>query len=179
MRTVIGNIKILASNDFANKKLTFILCDIYGRKINSSLSEHLGLITKTTSTDANGNFSIDLYETEESVIPMFYKMQFIENTDINDIKLFIQKGNTQIDFLKQLFPFPKLNMFFETKNEKLIFHDMVHELFERYFINEDIFVNSNEKNLLDEYIKYADNIRDSELMEKLDKYLGDIYYGRK
>ena len=51
---------------------------------------------------------------------------------------------------------------------------MVIDLFERFFTNENIFVNSNEKNLLQEYIKYADKERDSELMDKLDKFLGEI-----
>lgn len=31
-----------------------------------------------------------------------------------------------------------------------------------------------ENNLLQEYIKYADSIRDSDLMVKLDKFLGSI-----
>ncbi|TLS99946.1 hypothetical protein [Aliarcobacter cibarius] len=174
MRTIIGNIKILTTDDFANKKLTFILCDLYGRKLNSFDLENKVATIKTTTTDSNGNFTIELYETEKSNNPMFYKMQFLENTDIDDIKLFIQSGTNPIDFLKLLFPYPKLNMFFETKNEQIIFNDMVYGLFERYFTNEDIFVNLNEKNLLEEYVKYADGVRDSELMDKLDKFLGGI-----
>lgn len=178
MRTITGNIKIL-TEDFANKKLTFTLCDLYGRKINTLDINNITTAVKTAITDNQGEFKIELFETEESTIPMFYKMQFLENTDIDDIKLFVQAGTTSIDFLKLLFPYPKLNMFFEIKNEKLIFDDMVFELFERFFTNENIFVNNNENNLLQEYVKYADGIRDSELIERLDKYLGDIYYVSK
>ena len=65
-------------------------------------------------------------------------------------------------------------MFYETKNQKLIFNNMIIDLFERFFANENIFVNNNENNLLQEYIKYADKERDSELMDKLDKFLGEI-----
>ena len=53
---------------------------------------------------------------------------------------------------------------------------MVIDLFDRFFINENIFINSNENNLLQEYIKYADSIRDSDLMVKLDKFLGSIQW---
>lgn len=173
MRTITGNIKIL-TDDFENKKLTFTLCDLYGRKLNSLDIENITVTKKTTITDNQGNFEIELFETEESNIPMFYKMQFLENIDLDDIKLFVQSGTTKIDFLKLLFPYPKLNMFFETKNEKLIFHDMVFELFERFFTNENIFVNANEKNLIEEFVKYADAVRDSELMNKLDKFLGGL-----
>ena len=65
-------------------------------------------------------------------------------------------------------------MFYETKNQKIIFNNMIIDLFERFFANENIFVNNNENNLLQEYIKYADKLRDSELMDKLDKFLGEI-----
>ena len=51
---------------------------------------------------------------------------------------------------------------------------MVFELFERFFTNENIFVNANEKNLIEEFVKYADAVRDSELMNKLDKFLGGL-----
>lgn len=48
-------------------------------------------------------FKIELFETETSKIPMYYKIIFIDNPDIEDIKLFIQQGNTEVDFLKLLF----------------------------------------------------------------------------
>ena len=46
------------------------------------------------------------------------------------------------------------------------------ELFKSWKL--DVIVNNNENNLLQEYIKYADKLRDSELMDKLDKFLGEI-----
>ena len=55
---------------------------------------------------------------------------------------------------------------------------MIIDLFDRYFTNKDIFVHTHEKNLLQEYVKYADNTRDSELMDKLDKFLGEIKWAK-
>ena len=174
MRTITGNIKILADEKYANKKLEFILCNLYGKQISNLDVDGQIATKKSITTDEEGNFKIELFETETSKIPMYYKIIFIDNPDIEDIKLFIQEGTSPIDFLKLLFPLPKLNMFYETKNQKIIFHSMVVDLFDRYFTNEDIFVNTHEKNLLQEYVKYADNTRDSELMDKLDKFLGEI-----
>ncbi len=174
MRTITGNIKILADENYSNKNLEFVLCNLYGKPI-STLDTNGQIATKkTTKTDDEGNFEIILFETETSNIPMYYKLIFKDNPDIEDIKLFVQKGDSEIDFLKLLFPVPKLNMFYENKNQKVIFHDMIVGLFNRYFTNEDIFINLNEKNLIDEYLRYADNIRDSDLMNKLDKFLGEI-----
>lgn len=174
MRTITGNIKILADEKYANKKLEFILCNLYGKQISNLDVDGQIATKKSITTDEEGNFKIELFETETSKIPMYYKIIFIDNPDIEDIKLFVQQGNTEVDFLKLLFPLPKLNMFYETKNQKLIFNNMIIDLFDRYFTNEDIFVNTHEKNLLQEYVKYADNTRDSELMDKLDKFLGEI-----
>ena len=174
MRTITGNIKILADEKYPNKKLEFILCNLYGKQISNLDVDGQIATKKSITTDEEGNFKIELFETETSKIPMYYKIIFIDNPDIEDIKLFIQQGNTEVDFLKLLFPLPKLNMFYETKNQKIIFNNMVIDLFDRFFINENIFINSNENNLLQEYIKYADSIRDSDLMVKLDKFLGSI-----
>jgi hypothetical protein len=101
-------------------------------------------------------------------------MVFVDNDDIEDIKLFIQSGATSIDFLKLLFPMPKLQMFYENVNMKIEFKDIVFDIFERFFVNENIFINNDENNLIQEFIKYADNTRDSEIMEKLDQYLATI-----
>ena len=174
MRTITGNIKILADEKYANKKLEFILCNLYGKQISNLDVDGQIATKKSITTDEEGNFKIELFETETSKIPMYYKIIFIDNPDIEDIKLFVQEGSTEVDFLKLLFPLPKLNMFYETKNQKIIFNNMVIDLFDRYFTNEDIFVNTHEKNLLQEYVKYADNTRDSELMDKLDQYLGSL-----
>ena len=174
MRTITGNIKILADEKYANKKLEFILCNLYGKQISNLDVDGQIATKKSITTDEEGNFKIELFETETSKIPMYYKIIFIDNPDIEDIKLFVQQGNTEVDFLKLLFPLPKLNMFYETKNQKIIFNNMIIDLFDRYFTNEDIFVNTHEKNLLQEYVKYADNTRDSELMDKLDQYLGSL-----
>ena len=174
MRTITGNIKILADEKYANKKLEFILCNLYGKQISNLDVDGQIATKKSITTDEEGNFKIELFETETSKIPMYYKIIFIDNPDIEDIKLFIQEGNTEVDFLKLLFPLPKLNMFYETKNQKINLNNMIIDLFDRYFTNEDIFVNTHEKNLLQEYVKYADNTRDSELMDKLDKFLGEI-----
>ena len=179
MRTITGNIKILADEKYANKKLEFILCNLYGKQISNLDVDGQIATKKSITTDEEGNFKIELFETETSKIPMYYKIIFIDNPDIEDIKLFVQEGSDSINFLKLLFPLPKLNMFYENKNQKVIFHDMIVGLFDRYFTNEDIFINLNEKNLIDEYLRYADNIRDSELMEKLDKYLGEIKWAIK
>jgi len=174
MRTITGNIKILTDEDYANKTLQFILCDKYGNKL-SALDVSGQIATKKTiQTDATGNFSIALYETEESEIPMFYKMVFVDNDDIDDIKLFIQSGINSIDFLKLLFPMPKLEMFYENVNMEIEFKDIVFDIFERFFVNENIFINNDENNLIQEFIKYANNTRDSEIMEKLDQYLATI-----
>jgi hypothetical protein len=174
MRTITGNIKILTDEQYADKTIEFILCDKYGNKL-STLDVSGQIATKKTiQTDANGNFTVVLYETEESEIPMFYKMVFVDNVDIEDIKLFIQKGEASIDFLKLLFPMPKLEMFYENVNMEIEFKDIVFDIFERFFVNENIFINNDENNLIQEFIKYANNTRDSEIMQKLDEYLATI-----
>ncbi len=174
MRTITGNITILADEQYANKNLEFILCDKYGNPL-STLDVNGQIATKqTTQTDENGYFSIILYETEDSEIPMFYKMKFKDNEDIEDIKLFIQKGTESIDFLKLLFPMPSLQMFYEDINGNIVFKEIVLEIFERFFVNENIFINNDEKNLIQEFVNYADEIRDSEIMEKLDEYLATM-----
>ena len=124
MRTITGNIKILADEKYANKKLEFILCNLYGKQISNLDVDGQIATKKSITTDEEGNFKIELFETETSKIPMYYKIIFIDNPDIEDIKLFVQQGNTEVDFLKLLFPLPKLNMFYETKNQKLIFNNI-------------------------------------------------------
>ena len=117
MRTITGNIKILADEKYANKKLEFILCNLYGKQISNLDVDGQIATKKSITTDEEGNFKIELFETETSKIPMYYKIIFIDNPDIEDIKLFVQQGSDSIDFLKLLFPLPKLNMFYETKNQ--------------------------------------------------------------
>ncbi|WP_418179775.1 hypothetical protein ACNSOO_04735 [Aliarcobacter lanthieri] len=174
MKTITGNIKLLTNEDFENKTILFTLCNHYGKELNSIDINYKFPIKISTKTDDEGFFSIDLYEIEKSDIKMFYKMTFPDNPNISEIKLFVQEGVDEVDFLKLLFPTQKLEMFYENKNQKIIFDDYVLELFERFFVNENLFVNRDENNLLQEFIKYADEKRNSELMEKLDKYLGSI-----
>ncbi len=174
MRTVNGNITLLIDESYREKKLQFILCDKYGNALNAIDVNGQIATRKTTTTDASGDFTITLYETEQSEIPMFYKMKFTENEDIEDIKLFIQKGTEPINFLKLLFPMPDFKMFYEDINGTIVFKDFVTDIFERFFVNENIFINNDENNLLQEFVKYADGIRDSEIMKLLDKYLATI-----
>ncbi|QDF28996.1 hypothetical protein [Halarcobacter anaerophilus] len=174
MRTITGNIKILADQDYASKTLEFILCNKYGNQLSALDVDGQIATKKTVATDTSGNFTVILYETEEAEIPMFYKMVFVENEDIEDIKLFIQSGDSDIDFLNLIFPMPELNMFYEDINGAIVFKDIVFDIFERFFVNENIFINNDEKNLIEEFIKYADNTRDSEIIEKLDQYLATL-----
>ncbi len=174
MRNVTGNITLLVDESYGDKKLQFILCDKYGNAL-SSIDVNGQIATKKiTTTDASGNFTIALYETEQSEIPMFYKMKFVDHDDIEDIKLFVQKGTESIDFLKLLFPMPDFEMFYEDVNGAIKFKDKVSDIFERFFVNENIFINNDENNLLQEFLKFADNTRDSEIMELLDKHLATI-----
>jgi hypothetical protein len=174
MRTITGNLTLLVDEQYANKNIQFILCDKYGNPL-STLDVNGQIATKkTTQTDENGNFAITLFETEESEIPMFYKMVFVDHEYLEDIKLFVQKGTEAIEFLKLLFPMPKLQMFYEDSNGQIHFKETVFDIFERFFVNENIFINNDENNLIQEFIKYADNTRDSEIMEKLDQYLATI-----
>lgn len=173
MRTITGNIKSFTEN-IANIKIDFVLCNTYGKELNIADINYKTAIKKSTTTDENGNFSISLYETEQSDIKMFYKMLFPDNDDIPDIKLYIQEGVKEIDFLKLLYPMPKLEMFYEIKNQQLFFNAGVTELFENFFVNENIFTNTNENNFIKTYISFADNERESDLMSELDKYLGSV-----
>lgn len=174
MRTITGNIKILADQQYADKTLEFVLCNKYGEKMSAISIAGQIATSKKIQTDENGGFSVMLFETDTSLLGIFYKMCFVDNDDIEDIRLFIQEGNQSIDFLKLLFPMPKLNMFYENKNDKIEFKDMVFSIFTRFFVDENIFVNNDENNLIKEFIKYADNDRDSEIMQELDKYLATI-----
>ena len=49
MRTITGNIKILADEKYANKKLEFILCNLYGKQI-SNLDVDGQIATKKSIT---------------------------------------------------------------------------------------------------------------------------------
>jgi hypothetical protein len=174
MRTINGNIKILADEDYANKKISFVICDGYGNP-QSSLSLGGQIATKKTiTTDIDGNFSVILYETNSATTSMFYKMKFIDNEDIDDIKLFIDKGDTPIDFLRLIFPTPDLKMFYEQTNDQITFKNIAIEVLDRFFVNENLFETPDQKRLVDEFIRYADGLKDSELMEELDKYLATI-----
>lgn len=173
MRKVTGNITTIANTDYANSKIEFILCDYYGRKTNAIDDNGQIATSKTISTDEAGYFEIELYETELSPVPIYYKMSF-NDPSIEDIKLFVQKGKEDIDFLKLLLPIPNFEMWYKQQNQKIVFDDMIVSLFDRFFVNENIFTNSFEKKILDEFVRYADKIRDTELMRKLDKFLGEI-----
>jgi|GEM_PF-4204630 len=181
MRTIKGNIKALTS-DFANTTIDFTLYNIYEKELKASDINNKTQVKTSTLSDENGNFSIDLYEAKQSDINMFYKVSFAKNEEFSprvpctrkDIKIFVQKGVKNKNFLKLLSPFPNLTMFYEVKNKKIYFYDSLEKLFEEFFINENIFVNTNEKNILKEYINYADNKRNSKIMKKLDNYLGSL-----
>jgi len=174
MRTVTGNIILLSNNAYMSKKLEFILCDKYENQLSAMDLDGQIATKQTVTTDMDGNFEIDLYETESAKLPMFYKMIFIENEDVDDIKLFVHKGAEKVDFLKLLSPLKNVSMFYENQNSEIVFDINVVALFERFFVNENIFINTNEKNLIEEFVKFADKKIDSDIMKKLDIYLATI-----
>ena len=145
MRTVTGNIKILANQSYSNRDIVFTLCDKYGNKINVTDLQGQIAIEQTIATDTNGNFLVQLYETETSEIPMFYKMSFVDNVDIADIKLFVQKGDVEIDYLKLLRPMPNLEMFYEIKSGKYEFKENTVDIFNKFFVNGNIFLNNGKE----------------------------------
>ena len=123
MRTINGNIKILADQKYANKKLEFILCNLCGKQISNLDIDGQIATKKSITTDEEGNFKIELFETETSIIPMYYKIIFIDNPDIEDIKLFVQEGSTEVDFLILFFSLPKSEkrkLECEREREKLV-----------------------------------------------------------
>ena len=85
MRTITGNIKILADEKYANKKLEFILCNLYGKQISNLDVDGQIATKKSITTDEEGNFKIELFETETSKIPMYYKIIFIRLTIIKNL----------------------------------------------------------------------------------------------
>lgn len=174
MRTVNGNIKTLLNTAYDNKDIEFTLCDKYGNQINT-LDISGQIVTKqTVRTDSNGFFTVRLHETEQADIPMFYKMEFKDNESLNSIKLFIQQGIEDINFLKLLKPMPNLEMFYEIKNSKYEFKENVRETFNHYFVNENIFFNNDENNLIASFIEFADKNIDNKLLSNLDKHLASL-----
>lgn len=174
MRTITGNITLLTDQHYANKSIDFVLCDKYGKALNAFDLGGQIATKKTITTDEDGNFSVELYETEEADISMFYKMQFKEHEDIEDIKLFIQKGEESADFLKFLFPVPDLSMFYEEKNGVIYFKKDVVILIDNFLIGNYQFVSNLEKKLIEEFIKYADDKNENKVAQALDELLGKI-----
>jgi len=173
MRTIKGNISTLTPN-FANTTIDFTLCNLYEKELKACDINYKAQVKTSTLSDENGNFSANLYEVKQNDINMFYKLSFAKDNEVQDIKIFVQKGVKNKNFLKLLTPFPNLTMFYEIKNRKIYFYSKVAQTFEEFFTNEDIFINTNEKNLLQEYVNYADNKRNSKIMKKLDNYLGSL-----
>lgn len=172
MRTISGNLKNFTS-DYQNKEINFILCNTYSQKINNSDINYEAPTEITVQTDEAGDFEISLYETKNTDIKMFYKMA-IKDSSKKELKVFVEDEVLDTDILKLLEPMPKLNMFYEIKNTNIIWDDTIEELFNQFFIDEDIFTNIDENLLLNEYLKYADNKRNSKTMKKLDNYLGGL-----
>ena len=168
MRTVTGIIPLIISPI----NITFTLCDRYGNT--TSVTDADVAPKQTISSEADGSFSISLYETEQSKLPIHYKISFEDNKEMADIKIFVHEGNEPIDFLKLLFPAVSLKMFYTETNGIIEFDESVKEIHEQFFVNENIFINNDEKNLIQEFVRFADDTEDNKIMEELDKYLATI-----
>ncbi len=172
MRKILGNIQNY-TNTFNNVEVTFLFCDKYGYETtyfeNNKLLENI-----TVSTDANGDFEVELYETLKHKKRFHYRIK-IENK-ILPIKLFIPEGDTSLNILK-VDKFEKnLELFYEyiEKDESYKFMVGIEDIFIKYFFGENDFFNKDENNLINAFINYADGKNDRKDMKALDEYLGSL-----
>ena len=170
MKNLIGNIP-----NYVNKKITFSLLDRYENLAYGITEDGEYHSLVETTTDANGNFSVSLESLDRFRFDMTYKMSFEDNRP--SLKLYVYGSNQEpVDYKKFLIKQPNLSTFYEyvEKNGDYIFVLEIEKIFEIFFAGENDFFKQHEHNLVETYIKYADDKIESEAMKELDKYLATI-----
>jgi len=177
MRKITGNISTIVSNGYAEKELTFVLCNKYDNEIN--MFEDDGQIVPTSlkaTTDANGNFEIVLFETEKSPLDIFYIMTFVDET-IKPKKLYIPIGTSDINFIKTLIKTPAYMKDFislNSTNTKSNINKILIENLEKYLFGDENLIPQNQKKIIEYFILYADGKVENQDMKIFDKHLATI-----
>ena len=176
MRTIIGNIKNLVTN-YANREIKFIFSDRYGNETKYH-DKNMMIKSKATTSDIDGNFTIELFETLALKNRFNYQIEITtdEVDGLAKTKIHIPLGNAEIN-INELYEFEKeLDNFYEyiEVNGTFEFSYKIEEIFEKYFAGENEFFNKEEENLIKEYENFANKINNREDMKALNKYLGSL-----
>ena len=175
MKNITGTIIQTNNQPYANKKVVFALQDRYERNVAAMSKDGQIIASQEVTTDVNGAFSVSLESLDAFRFDYFYKMSF--DGTILPLKLFVYGGlDATVDYKKCLLKQPRLDMFYEfvERSGAFVFNAGIENIFDTFFAGENEFFKQDENNLIETYVKYADEKIASDAMASLDTHLATI-----